>query len=130
MQQWEPRDLTEEEVKALNIYFADITTERNINRMRAEIIRCDTCTKEHDARYVLPNEWAEIRKSDGFGSDESMHFCSKTCLIKWAIIGIAACDVEIIAKLGQEQKYRKHKPFCNEVIRDAEGNEIAIAKGI
>lgn len=85
--------------------------------MRSEIIKCDTCTKEHDAQYVLPNEWVEIRKRDGFGNDESMHFCSKTCLIKWASIGIATCDVEIMvdairtqghtAKQEREQKYGK-----------------------
>jgi hypothetical protein len=64
--------------------------------MRSEIIRCDTCTKEHNAEYVLPEPWVEIVKRDGFGNDESMHFCSKTCLIKWASIGIATCDVEIM----------------------------------
>lgn len=52
--------------------------------MRQEIIRCDTCKKEHDAQYMLPDEWIVISKADGFGNDESMHFCSKSCLITWA----------------------------------------------
>ena len=57
--------------------------------MRSEVINCDGCGKAHDAQYVLPAEWVEIAKRDGFGNDESMHFCSKTCLIKWASQGQA-----------------------------------------
>jgi hypothetical protein len=34
-----------------------------------------------------------------------------------------------IAQQEREQRYGKHNPFCNEIIRDAEGNEIARAKG-
>jgi hypothetical protein len=104
--------------------------------MRAEIIRCDTCTKEHNAEYVLPKAWVTAKQVDGY-SEEEHHFCSKTCLIKWASIGIATCDVEIMvdvirtnghmAKQEREQKYGS--PFCNDIIRDAEGNEIARAKG-
>lgn len=63
--------------------------------MRSEIIRCDTCTKEHNAEYVLPEPWVEIAKRDGFGNDESMHFCSKNCLVEWATKG----EVSLVVSL-------------------------------
>lgn len=65
--------------------------------MRSEIIRCDTCTKERNAEYVLPKEWVTTEQTDRYdGENMTHHFCSKTCLIKWASIGIATCDVEIM----------------------------------
>lgn len=65
--------------------------------MRSEIIRCDTCNKEHDAQYCLPAEWIMTTQRGKYMEEgDDMHFCSKTCLIKWASIGIAACDVDIM----------------------------------
>lgn len=65
--------------------------------MRQELIRCDACKKEHDAQYMLPAEWITTEQTDRYnGDDMTHHFCSKTCLIKWASIGIATCDVEIM----------------------------------
>ena len=106
--------------------------------MRAEIIRCDTCTKEHNAEYYLPREWVVTKQRVEFEGEEEKHFCSKTCLIKWASIGIATCDVPImidaIQKNGETAKREREKKnaklFCNDIIRDAQGNEIARAKGV
>lgn len=55
--------------------------------MRYEAIRCDTCNKEHDPQYYLPKEWIVTKQRDQHGCDEEKHFCSKTCLIKWASEG-------------------------------------------
>jgi hypothetical protein len=55
--------------------------------MRAEIIRCDTCAKEHDAIYKLPVAWIETRQRDTFDNEEEHHCCSKACLISWASNG-------------------------------------------
>lgn len=52
--------------------------------MRLDIIRCDVCKKEHDAQYVLPPEWYELKQGDVFGNQEERHFCSVKCLMKWA----------------------------------------------
>ena len=38
--------------------------------------------------------------------------------------------LEKIANTSEDTSKSKHNPFCNEVIRDAEGNEIARAKGV
>jgi hypothetical protein len=51
--------------------------------MRTEVIRCDVCGKVHDVQYWIPADWIEIRQSDGYGNDESKHFCSTTCIRKW-----------------------------------------------
>lgn len=106
--------------------------------MRCEIIRCDTCNKEHNAQDILPREWIATKQREGYCDEEDHHFCSKPCLIKWASIGIAACDVEImvdvikkngdIAQRERERKHPKYNPFCNDVIRDSQGNEIGRAK--
>lgn len=53
--------------------------------MRAEIIRCDTCAKEHDATYKLPIDWIETKQRDGFDNEEEHHYCSIVCLATWAI---------------------------------------------
>jgi hypothetical protein len=52
--------------------------------MRAEIIRCDTCIKEHDAQYYLPKEWITTKQRDQHDCDIEQHFCSKECLVSWA----------------------------------------------
>jgi hypothetical protein len=52
--------------------------------MRCEIIRCDTCNKEHNAQDILPREWVATKQREGYCDEEEHHFCSKTCLIKWS----------------------------------------------
>lgn len=61
--------------------------------MRSEIIRCDTCTKEHDAQYYLPKDWITTTQRGKYMEEgDDQHFCSKTCLIKWASIGASAAN--------------------------------------
>jgi hypothetical protein len=54
--------------------------------MRVEIIRCDTCKKEHNTEYVLPPDWITTTQTPRgqYGNEEVKHFCSTGCLIKWA----------------------------------------------
>ena len=86
--------------------------------MRAEIIRCDTCTKEHNAEYTLLPEWITTKQTD----DEEKHFCSKTCLIKWASIGIASCDIDIMLDAMKKN--------CEAAKREREQNVFARCNGI
>ena len=51
--------------------------------MRSEIIRCDTCTKEHDAQYYLPAEWQTITGRGKYNEGDDQHFCSLKCLKDW-----------------------------------------------
>jgi hypothetical protein len=64
--------------------------------MRAEIVRCDTCTKDWDAQYCLPDDWVTITGRGKYIEGDDQHFCSKICLIKWASIGIASVDVDVV----------------------------------
>lgn len=62
-------------------------TPKGQGSMRIEVIRCDTCNKEHDALYVLPpHEWLRVVQTaqSQYGNEEEKHFCSKACLISWA----------------------------------------------
>jgi len=52
--------------------------------MRAEVIKCDTCCKEHNAEYMLPKAWIATTQTDYPGNDIEQHFCSFKCLIDWA----------------------------------------------
>ena len=52
--------------------------------MRIEVVRCDTCKKEHDAQYKLPTDWITTRQNAKYDLEEEKHFCSKECLIAWA----------------------------------------------
>lgn len=52
--------------------------------MRAEIIRCDACNKEHNATYKIPVDWIETRQRDNFDNEEEHHFCSESCLSLWS----------------------------------------------
>lgn len=61
--------------------------------------------KSRNAEYVLPEPWVEIVKRDGFGNDESMHFCSKNCLVEWATKGEVALE-------GHSQEALGHVDEC------------------
>jgi hypothetical protein len=52
--------------------------------MRIELIRCEICKKEHDAQYELPFDWITTTQYTSYHLTEEKHFCSKSCLVKWA----------------------------------------------
>ncbi len=52
--------------------------------MRVELIKCETCNKEHNLQYCLPAEWVTITQRGKFNEGEDQHFCSNVCLVKWA----------------------------------------------
>lgn len=81
--------------------------------MRLEIIRCDTCGKEHDARRTLPPEWLTVSRTGDLrptgkytqvpatlngniattfyrpefvmADNATLHFCCQFCLVQWAL---------------------------------------------
>lgn len=66
--------------------------------MRIEVIKCDTCGKDHDPQYALPPEWIETTQRDIYGHrEEEKHFCSKSCLIIWA-------KGQTLSELGQNEQ--------------------------
>lgn len=51
--------------------------------MRAEIVRCDVCKREHNLEYVMPSSWFIVTQHTTYGTQEERHFCSKECLKQW-----------------------------------------------
>lgn len=78
--------------------------------MRAEIIRCDTCTKEHDAQYCLPAEWVTITGRGKYNEGDDQHFCSLKCLQEWVekcLIAKQAKDKNAIQSKGSAWIHRE-----------------------
>jgi len=64
--------------------------------MRLEIIRCDTCKKEHNAEYELPRDWIHTIQNTGtYALQEERHFCSLACLRTWLNAQLTANDIEV-----------------------------------